>query len=162
MITYRKAIKEDVRPALDLALRVFMEFEAKVYEPEAVERFKEDIIYNDTAIQNWETGKNTMYVASENDRIVGVIGERWGKGHISILFVDGQYHRRGIASQLMNYIIYDMKLCGASKITVFSSPYGQPFYEYYGFVTTDVEQSKNGFIFTPMEYIPNEIRDIID
>lgn len=153
MIIYRKASKEDIRPALDLALRVFMDFEAKEYEPEAIIRFKEDIIYNDTAIKNWETGKNSMYVASENDRIVGVIGERLGNGHISILFVDGQYHRRGIASELMNHIICDLKLRGASKITVFSSPYGLPFYKHYGFVPTDVEQQKNGFIFTPMEFL---------
>jgi hypothetical protein len=33
MITYRKANPEDVCPALDLALRVFIEFDAPDYEP---------------------------------------------------------------------------------------------------------------------------------
>lgn len=127
MITYRKATKEDVRPALELALRVFMEFEAMDYEPEAVERFKEDIVNNDVAINNWETGKNLMYVASVDGRIVSVIGERYNNGHINILFVDGQYHRRGIASVLMNYIICDLKQRGFNRITLFSSPYGLPF-----------------------------------
>jgi|LSQX01.1.fsa_nt_gb 4-methyl-5(b-hydroxyethyl)-thiazole monophosphate biosynthesis len=161
-ITYRKATIDDVRPALDLALKVFIEFEADEYEPEAVQRFKDDIVYNDIAIQNWEIGKNAMYVACIADKIIGVVGERAGNGHISILFVEGQYHRRGIASELMNYIICDLKMRGFDKITLFSSPYALPFYRKYGFSVTDVVQYKNGFIFTPMEYIPNEIWDILD
>ncbi len=46
MITYRKATADDIRPALDLALKVFMEFEAAEYEPEATLRFKADVVYN--------------------------------------------------------------------------------------------------------------------
>ena len=103
-----------------------------------------------------------MYVACIADQIIGVIGERADNGHISILFVDGQYHRIGIASELMNYIICDLKMRGFDKITLFSSPYALPFYKQYGFISTDVVQYKNGFIFTPMEYIPYEIWDILD
>jgi len=78
MITYRKATANDVRPALDLALEVFLEFEAAEYEPEATPRFKTDVVYNETAIQNWINGVNSMYVACDGDKIVGVVGEKWG------------------------------------------------------------------------------------
>jgi GNAT superfamily N-acetyltransferase len=153
----RKATPGDVRPALELAYKVFLEFEAAEYEPEATPRFENDIVYNETAINNWISGVNSMYVACDGDRIVGVIGEKWNNGHINIVFVDGQYHRNGIATDLMNHMICDLKLRGFNKITLFSSPYGLPFYLNYGFKQTDVEQRSEGFIFTPMEYTPNEI-----
>lgn len=162
MIIYRKATADDIRPALDLALRVFMEFEAAEYELEAELRFKVDIINNKEAIQNWMCGKNSIYVACDGDKIVGVIGEKWGNGHINIVFVEGRYHRIGIASELMNHIICDLKLRGFDKITLFSSQYGLPFYLQYGFMPTGAEQHSDGFIFTPMEYIPNEIWDVLD
>jgi 8-oxo-dGTP pyrophosphatase MutT (NUDIX family)/GNAT superfamily N-acetyltransferase len=162
VITYRKATADDVHPALELALRVFVEYEAPHYEPEAVPRFKADIVYNEAAIQNWRSGASAMYVACIDDKIVGVVGEKWRNGHINIVFVDGAYHRRGIATELMNRIVCDLKLHGFHKITLFSSPYGLPFYLKYGFATTDTEQHRDGFIFTPMEYIPNEIWDVLD
>ena len=40
MITYRRVTPEDVGPALDLALKVFMEFEAPGYEDEMVEKWE--------------------------------------------------------------------------------------------------------------------------
>ena len=46
MITYRRATPEDVRPALDLALKVFIEFETPGYEPIAIVNFKKDCIDN--------------------------------------------------------------------------------------------------------------------
>ncbi|MDD4495907.1 MAG: GNAT family N-acetyltransferase [Eubacteriales bacterium] len=159
---YRKAMPEDVRPALDLALRVFMEFEAPEYEPEAVDKFKADIVYNEQFIKNWENGTSAMYVALDNNKVVGVIGEKWNNGHINIVFVDGNYHRRGIATELMNHMVCDLKLRGFDKITLFSSPYGLPFYLNYGFTSTDVEQHSDGFIFIPVVYVPNEIWDVLD
>ena len=132
-----------------------MEFEAADYEPEAIPRFKADIVNNDVAIGNWTCGKNSMYVACDGDQIVGVIGEKSGNGHINIVIVEGRYHRRGIATELMNHIICDLKLRCFDKITLFSSPYRLSFYQHYGFIPTDVEQHLDGFIFTPMEYIPS-------
>ncbi|MDD4494625.1 MAG: GNAT family N-acetyltransferase [Eubacteriales bacterium] len=159
---YRKVMPEDVRPALDLALRVFMEFEAPEYESEAVDKFKADIVYNEQFIKNWEHGTSAMYVALDNDKVVGVIGEKWNNGHINIVFVDGNYHRKGIATELMNHMVCDLKLRGFDKITLFSSPYGLLFYLNYGFSSTDVEQHSDGFIYIPMAYTPNEIWDVYD
>lgn len=161
MITYRRVTPEDVRPALDLALKVFMEFEAPDYEPEAVMNFKHDVVENEGYIKAVNEGKRLMFIALNGSEIVGVVGER-DKGHISILFVDGSYHRRGIATELMNHIVCELKLRKFDRITLNSSPYGLPFYKSFGFVSIDAEQKLNGFIFTPMEYMPNEIWDILD
>jgi GNAT superfamily N-acetyltransferase len=151
--TIRRALPEDVRPALDLALRVFLEFEAQDYEPEATTRFKDDIVYNETFIRSWESGNNSMFVALEADKIIGVIAEKWNNGHTNIVFVDGKYHRYGIATALMKQMIEDLKARGFTKTTLFSSPYGLPFYEHFGFTATGSEQKSDGFIYTPMEYV---------
>jgi len=162
MITFRKATADDVRPALDLAFKVFLQFEAETLEPEAKTRFKADIVENETAIQNWLQGKNSMFIASDAEKIIGVVGEKWGNGHINIVFVDSGYHRRGIATELMNRMVCDLKLRGFDRLTLFSSSYALPFYVQYGFVPTGVEVRSDGFTFTPMEYIPNEIWDVLD
>ena len=98
-----------------------------------------------------------MYVALDGDKIVGR-----GSGYVSMLFVDGSYHRRGIATALMGTMVCELKLRGFNKITVNSSPYGLPFYRHFGFAPTGPGQKKDGFIFTPMEYTPGEIWDVLD
>ena len=148
-------------PALELALRVFIEFEAPDYGQDAVVKFKSDCIENEEYINNYVTGKHLMHVALDGDKIVGLVNER-GNGHISMLFVDGSYHRQGIATTLMSNIVCDLKLRGFDRITVNSSPYGLPFYKHFGFKPDGDEQKKDGFIFTPMSYKPNEIWDIYD
>ncbi|NLK07511.1 MAG: GNAT family N-acetyltransferase [Firmicutes bacterium] len=162
MITYKKADRFHVCPALELAWEVFLEFDAGECEPEAVAKFRADIVNNKAAISNWMSGKTSMYIACDGEQIVGVIGEKWNNGHINILFVKGSYHRRGIATQLMNHMVCDLKQRGFDKITVFSSGFALPFYRQYGFAATDSEHHEDGFVFTPMEYTPNEIWDILD
>jgi GNAT superfamily N-acetyltransferase len=80
-----------------------------------------------------------------------MINERGG-GHVSMLFVDGDYHRKGIATALMNHMADDLKSKDIMRITVNSSPFGVPFYENYGFTATDEMQHKDGFIYLPMSY----------
>lgn len=165
MITYRKAVPEDIHPALDLVLRVFIEFDAPYYEQEAVIHFKEDIkqiLANATYARDIQQGKYLLLLALDGDRIVGVIGNRAKGDEIGTLFVDGEYHRQGVATELMNRMVCELKLRRFDRITVDASPYGFPFYEKFGFSPTDTEKKLNGFIYTPMAYVPNEIWDILD
>jgi ribosomal protein S18 acetylase RimI-like enzyme len=87
-------------------------------------------------------------VAIAGERIVGMVCERDGC-HIRKLYVDGAWHRRGIATKLMDAMMQGMD---TPKITLNSSRYALPFYEKYGFTPTDEEQNKDGFVFTPMVY----------
>jgi ribosomal protein S18 acetylase RimI-like enzyme len=128
-----------VRPALDLALRVFTEYEMPDYEPEAHENFK----------RGMDVGR--LLVALDGDSMIGLVNER-KNGHVSMLFVDGQYHRRGIATALMNEMVGALKAEGIKRITLNASPYGIPFYEHFGFRPTDSVQHADGFVFNPMEY----------
>lgn len=160
-ILIHKALPADVLPALEVARRVFMQFEAPIYTDEAVHKFIGGCIENPEYINNYITGKHLMYVAEEDSRIVGMINER-GNGRISMVFVDAAYHRRGIATMLMNKMVVELKAAGNDRITLHSSPYGLPFYLHYGFATSDVQQIKDGFVFTPMYYDPKELWDIYD
>jgi len=147
----RQATSDDVHPALDLALRVFIEFEAPVYEQGAVARFKADCEENKEYIEHYKSGRHLMFMAVDGDKTIGIVNER-GNGHISMLFVDGKYHRQGIATALMERMVCELKLRGINKVTVNSSPYGLPFYTNFGFTPAGEVQKINGFIFTPMAY----------
>ena len=92
-----------------------------------------------------------MFVALDQGRIVGMITLRDSK-HISLLFVDEKYHRRGIGRALMKYLTeYMVKEMGIRQVTVNASPYGVEFYHKLGFRDLRPEERKDGIIYTPME-----------
>ena len=140
-------MKYDIRPALAFAQAVFEEFVLPGYDPPACERLRSHLD-GEEQIQGYQEGKQRMFVAWDGPRIVGMVCER-DSSHIRKLYVDGAYQRQGIGKALMDAIIQAM---GAKRITVNSSLYGLPFYLKYGFVPTDQEQNRDGFIFTPMAY----------
>jgi len=138
---------EDLKEALDLVLKVFMEFEAPDYSEDGVREFKKFIEYDKVKISllNKEL---SMSVFKSKNKIVGVIAGF--RGHINLLFVDKAHHRKGIARQLFNALSEDFKNC-VKKITVNSSPYAVEAYKKLGFKNTGGEQVKNGIRFYPME-----------
>ena len=152
-ITIRPARPEDVRPALALAIRVYMIYSAPLYSPEAVEYFPNKC-RDEERIREFMDGKHLMFAAWDGETLVGMAAQR-GES-VSHLYVEPAYHRRGIATKLMDALIAAM---GAPRITLGSSPHGVPFYLKYGFVPTDAEQRKYGAIWQPMVYdVPYAIR----
>lgn len=161
MIAFRQATPGDVRPALGLALRVFVEFEAPVYDEGAVDKFKSDCVENQAYIASYVSGSRLMFVAAEGQEIVGMVNE-CGGGRISMLFVDGRHHRQGIATALMQRMVCELKLKGIDTITLHSSPYAVEFYRRFGFRATGEQRKIELFTVTPMEYTPGEIWDVLD
>lgn len=161
MITYRKATIDDIRPALDLALRVFMEYDAADYGPEHTERMRLSIEDRMNNFDDYLLDKRLMFVALNSEKVIGII-ETYGNNRIALLFVDSNYQRQGIASELMNRTIYELKMNGFDKIVLNSSPHGLPFYRHFGFITIETEKNINTPWKTPMEYTPNEIWDVLD
>ena len=129
--------------ALELAWKVFCEFESPDYAPEGTEEFKK-CLNDDTYLAGLR-----YYGAFDGERLVGLLAIREKKRHICFFFVDGEYHRRGIGTKLFKWMREDFSGC---TITLNSSPYGLPFYKALGFTATDSEQTVNGICFTPMEY----------
>ena len=138
---------EQLNEALALIRDVFNEYEAPDYSDEGIQEFMRFI--EPVAISEKLTGNELqMWKCEDNGRIIGVLAAR--PGHVCLLFVHGQYHRRGIARCLLDKMIehYD-----PSEITVNSSPYAVEAYRRLGFVDTDIEKTVNGMRFTAMKRI---------
>ena len=146
----RSAYREEWEEAMALAWKTFLQFEADVYSTEGVQNF-ENFITDNTLHRMFVMGAYQMFVALDQDRIVGMITLRDSK-HISLLFVDEKYHRRGIGRALMKYLTeYMVKEMGIRQVTVNASPYGVEFYHKLGFRDLRPEERKDGIIYTPME-----------
>ncbi len=135
--------------ALTLVWRVFLEFEAPEYSDEGVDEFKR-YIAPDAIKERLNKDELKMRVCLDADSVVGVIAMR-PPCHISLMFVDKQYHKQGIARALFEHLLDEVKAEGKhKKMTVFSSPYAAGFYRKVGFADTDMEQTVNGIRFFPM------------
>lgn len=148
----RNAYRDEWEDAMSLAWRTFLRFEADVYSPEGVKNF-ENFITDSTLYRMFVVGSYQLFVALDGKKIVGMLTLRGGT-HISLLFVDEKYHRKGIGRALMqylsNYLLTEMQ---ASRVTVNSSPYGVEFYHRLGFRDLRPEEKRDGIIYTPMEFV---------
>lgn len=148
----RSAYRDEWDDAMALAWKTFLRFEADVYSPEGVRNF-EEFITDTTLHRMFIMGAYQMFVALDRDKIVGMITLR-NSTHISLLFVDEKYHRRGIGRALMEHLTnYLLTEVGADHVTVNASPYGVGFYHKLGFKDLRPEEVKDGIIYTPMKFI---------
>ncbi len=140
----KKILKEEMKEALELVWKVFLEFEAPDYTEEGIALFKSSI--DD---REW-INKRVFYGAyDEYNNLLGVIAT-FNTNHISLFFVDGKHHKLGIGRKL-----YDLveSLNKDEYFTVNSSPYAHNIYKHIGFIDTDVEQNVCGLRFFPMKKV---------
>lgn len=154
-IVIRKIKSHEVESAMNLALEVFMQFEAPDYDPSGVETFKRDIVENTEFLENARQGICPVYGAFDGDKIVALMGMRSSKTHINLVFTKKEYHRKGIARAIFRYLLDDImrENPALEALTLNSSPYGLPFYLALGFIPLGEEREINGIRFTPMKYI---------
>jgi len=141
----------DIKRAIELVNNVFSEFVAVDYSEQGKVTFE---TYLENKLEEVSTelnsGHKKMWAYYQDDTILGVIATR-DVSHISLMFVDKRYHRRGIAKKMLHFVIEDIKQhAHITQITVNSSPYAVEAYEHLGFVKTGEQQEKDGIIFTPM------------
>lgn len=149
-ITVRPAYREEWDDAMALAWRVFMRFEANDYTPEGIESFQ-DFITDSVLYRMFIMGAYQLFGAYDNGRMIGMISLR-NETHISLLFVDERYHRRGVGRRLIQYVSdYVRNEEGHRFVTVNAAPYAVEFYHRVGFVDTNVKQFNDGIWYTPME-----------
>jgi len=89
----------------------------------------------------------------KRQHVIGAIEVREFK-HISMLFVDDQYQRKGIGGNLIREAI---SICQENspeldQITVNSSPNAVQAYEKFGFLWSGSEQEISGIRFVPMVF----------
>ncbi len=148
----RNAYRDEWEDAMTLAWKTFMKFEADIYTDEGIQNF-EDFITDTTLHRMFLMGVYQMFVALDRKQIVGMLTLR-NNSHISLLFVDEKYHRRGIGRALIEYLReYLLSEAGISKVTVNAAPYGVAFYHKLGFQDLRPEEERDGIRYTPMEFV---------
>ncbi len=146
----RLATATDIAPALDLAWRMFVKYDSLDYGVEHTERMRESIEgrLKDLSIYN----QRLLVVALADGKVVGMI-ETYGTNRISLLFVEGEYQRKGIATAMMNKVASELKLRSYDKIVLNSSPHGLGFYRHFGFSVVEEEKNPDTPWKTPMQYV---------
>lgn len=151
-IMVRPAYREEWDDAMALAWRVFMQFEAQDYTPEGVKSFQE-FITDSMLYRMFVMGEYQLFGAYDNGRMVGMISLR-NETHISLLFVDATYHKKGIGRQLIQYVSdYVRSEEGREFVTVNAAPYAIGFYHRLGFIDTDDKKFSDGVWYIPMKMI---------
>lgn len=138
--------------AMALSYRTFLEFDAADFSEEGIKHFR--LFISDNNLKRvFEAGFFHVIGAYYKQQLVGVIALKESQ-HISLLFVDGRFHRIGIGKSLVMAVKeYAGTKLHAKELTVNSSPYAKDFYHKLGFIDTDDEKKQDGVIFTPMKCV---------
>lgn len=148
----RWAKVEDWKPAMKMVWRTFLRFEASDYTEEGIRNFL-DFITDDNLFHAFLRGSYQMMVALHDEQIVGVASVR-NKNHLSLLFVDEAYHRKGIGRELMErFCDYLKNEAGESFMTLKAAPYAVEFYHRIGFQDVSPEEEVGGIRVTSMEKV---------
>ena len=129
--------------AIELIGNTFLQFVAPDYSEEGVKAFS--FFFNDEKMIN----SMEFFGAFEDDELKGVLSVNNNRSHICCLFVKASDHNRGIAKNLLKFLLANND---NYFYTVNSSPYAVGFYEAIGFESTGIQQVLDGIKFTPMKY----------
>jgi ribosomal protein S18 acetylase RimI-like enzyme len=148
-IRVREMRADEAQTVSDLARRVFDAFVGHEFTGEGVASYAEYV--DARALQERQASEHFTLVAFIEDQLAGMIEFRHNR-HLSMLFVDPSFHRKGVARRLYDAAL-ERLLCGdpaLDEITVNASRYAVPVYEKLGFTATGEERTVNGIIFVPM------------
>ncbi len=143
----------DLKEASSLIWDVFSEYVAPGYSSEGIETFRK-FIQTEELAKSLDSGRFFILGCFDKEKLVGLVAVM-DLYHISLLFVDKLYHRRGIARELLVNAVHrcvegNPKL---AELTVNSSPYAVEIYKKLGFEVTGEQTIKNGITFTPMNMV---------
>ena len=136
-------------PAMKMIWRTFLEYDGKDYTEEGVRNFFQFITDDDLYV-SFLKGKYQMMVALADGKIIGA-GSIRSRNHLSLLFVDGAYHRRGVGSAIMSKLCdYLQREAGERYMSLKAAPYAVDFYRKLGFTTVRPEEEYSGILVTSM------------
>ena len=151
MIEIRQIERNEFQRAMEIAWETFLEFEAEIYTKEGIKSFY-DFIYDPLLEKMFLLGQYLIFGAFVDDKMVGVAGIR-NRNHLSLLFVEREYHKMGIGNALVSHAFrYCYEAYRENTYTVNAAPYAVGFYHKMGFQDLSEEVKKDGIIYTPMRY----------
>lgn len=146
----RWAKREEWKPTMEMIWKTFMKFEGNDYTEEGIRNFF-DFITDDNLYKSFLRGEYQLMVAADGERIIGA-GSVRNRNHLSLLFVDENYHHKGVGRALMeglcNYLRTEE---GEHYMSVKAAPYAVDFYRKLGFRAVTEEQEYSGIRVTSME-----------
>ncbi len=133
----------------DLVRRVFNEFVAPSYSQEGRDEFFK--YAQADALAQRSQNNHFVLLAIVAGQPVGMIEMRDHR-HVSMLFVDRSFQRRGISRALLRQALDECRRAkpDLSQVTVHAAPNSVLIYERLGFRATSSEQVSNGLRFTSM------------
>lgn len=136
-------------PAMQMIWRTFLKYDGKDYTEEGIKNFF-DFITDDDLHVAFLKGEYQMMVALTGGEVIGA-GSIRNRNHLSLLFVDGTYHRMGIGSailiRLCDYLQHE---AGERYMTLKAAPYAVDFYRKLGFHVVKPEEEHSGIRVTSM------------
>lgn len=142
---------EEWEDAIGLAYKTFLEYDAPDFAPEGIQHFREFV--SDNHLRRMFESGELQVIGAYDDKLIGMIALK-NNSHISLLFVDGAYHRHGIGSTLLCEIMdYARNKLKQEYLTVNSSPFAVDFYHNMGFENLKSEIVSEGIRYTPMKYM---------
>ena len=145
----RWAKAEEWAPAMKMIWKTFLKFEGEDYSPSAINRRCRP----DLPVCTFLRGDYQMMVALDEERVIGAASVR-NRNHLSLLFVDEEYHRRGVGRTLMKKMTEYLKTeAGERYMSLKASPYAVEFYRKLGFHAVTPEEEISGIRVTGMEKI---------
>ena len=115
----RWAEDKDWIPAMHMIWKTFLKFEAVDYTEEGIRNFY-DFITDEHLYKSFLQGRYQMMVAPDGERVIGAASVR-NYNHLSLLFVDEEYHHRGIGRDLMRRMCEYLKKRGRGTVYVAES-----------------------------------------
>ena len=130
----------------------FLKYEGKEYTKEGIRNFF-DFITDDELYTAFLKGSYQMMVAVDGNKIIGAGTIRNGN-HLSLLFVDEDYHCRGVGRAIMDSLCrYLKEEAGERYMSLKAAPYAVDFYHRLGFRTVKPEEEYSGIRVTEMEKV---------
>lgn len=146
----RWAREEEWSPAMKMIWRTFLKFEGKEYTREGIKNFF-DFITDDDLHAAFLRGEYRLMVALDGETVIGA-GSIRSRNHLSLLFVEEAYHRRGVGSAiLLKLCDYLEKEAGERFMSLKAAPYAVDFYRKLGFMVIRPEEEYSGIRVTSME-----------
>lgn len=146
----RWAREEEWSPTMKMIWRTFLKFEGKDYTREGIKNFF-DFITDDDLHAAFLRGDYRLMVALDGETVIGA-GSIRCRNHLSLLFVEEAYHRRGVGSAiLMKLCDYLKKEVGERFMSLKAAPYAVDFYRKCGFMVIRPEEEYSGIRVTSME-----------
>ncbi|MCM1024974.1 MAG: GNAT family N-acetyltransferase [Roseburia sp.] len=148
----RWARESEWSPTMQMVWRTFLKFEGKDYSQEGIKNFY-DFITDDNLYVAFLRGNYQLMVALDGKKIIGA-GSIRNRNHLSLLFVDEDYQRRGVGRAILTALCdYLKREEGERYMSLKAAPYAVNFYRRLGFHTVRPEEEYSGIRVTAMEKI---------